>query len=144
MHWQAVYKWKLPHTQKNNNNKNRKNNLNLSLLTSYFRTDRSLPYILLPVAMVFLSTNQKIWIDPFSQSYNSATIFFCYELSKDNSRLLNWIINNTFLSFWNLEMRLHVTTSWDKRKLSFYCLRINFKLGWYWTFTRFFADVAIL
>ena len=35
--------------KKNNNNKNHKKNFNLSLLTSYFRPDRSLPFILFPV-----------------------------------------------------------------------------------------------
>ena len=44
-HWQALYKWKFSRKKKTkqNNDNNSKNNLSLSLLTLYFRPDRSLP-----------------------------------------------------------------------------------------------------
>lgn len=46
-HWQALYKWKFSRKKQNktkqNNDNNSKNNLSLSLLTLYFRPDRSLP-----------------------------------------------------------------------------------------------------
>ena len=62
--------------KKNNNNKNHKKNLNLSLLTSYFRPDRSLLFILLPVWRLWFSCQpiKKIELIHSPRVHNLATI----------------------------------------------------------------------